>query len=281
MSSSSSSSSFESPVPFTLKHSRDVIDESDSSNSKEKKEKLTETKATKEAQLNGPSWDDLIWSRPRPTILSLDVESVGLTGTSFGYAHTFYDVTSCGEVESFIVYGDYKQTPEYVEYQALLKELELESLPEDDPRSRIPWIEKNVIPAIPATATIMPSLREFREAAWTTYQSVMRRVEEYTGEKPDVIAGNGYPVEAKFFIDCTNDDLKARCFKGPFPLHEVCTYVHSFDLSPDQMKQLNRREPNELPVHNPLADARQSLRIWVEAAWIGTRRRQSTNVNGM
>jgi hypothetical protein len=138
-----------------------------------------------------------------------------------------------------------------------------------DPRSRIPWIEKHVIPAIPSGCVIQPTLRQFRDVAWTAHQSVVRRVTKTTGQAPLIVVENGYPVETKFLADCTADDLVDRRFKGPFPLHEVATFVHSFQLSAEQQKNLDRREPNELPYHNPQADARQSLRIWIEAEELG------------
>ena len=262
--SSSSSLSPLAPASSTFKHPRDSVEETDETDD------LHHTKREKKSNLT--AWDALRSTTPRLTLLSIDVESVGLVGTSFGYAHTLVDKATRKEVERFIVYGDYKQTQEYADYRALLHELKVTELHEDDPRTRVPWIEKHVIPAIPSTCVILPTLREFREAAWNAYQSVMQRAKECTGTPPLVMAENGFPVEAKFFIDCIRDDVAKRQRQAPFPLHEVCTWVHSFRLSEEQLQHLNRREPDELPRHNPYADARQSLRIWMEAETVGKSR---------
>ncbi len=69
----------------------------------------------------------------------------------------------------------------------------------------------------------------------------------------------GYPVEALFLAACVADDFATRQWLAPYPLHEVQTAV-----TLTEYKLADERRPNELPMHNPLADARQSARIWLE-----------------
>jgi hypothetical protein len=41
-------------------------------------------------------------------------------------------------------------------------------------------------------------------------------------EKADyVLVDNGYPVEARFLIDCQDDDIEARYWDHPFPLLDL------------------------------------------------------------
>ena len=67
-----------------------------------------------------------------------------------------------------------------------------------------------------------------------------------------------WPVEARFLIECVNDDPQGRRWEGPYPLHEIATLslAKGYDPLADW-----EREPDELPKHNPLMDARQSARI--------------------
>lgn len=71
-----------------------------------------------------------------------------------------------------------------------------------------------------------------------------------------------WPVEARFLAACVDDDPKARGWAGPYPLHDVATLRVAAGLDP---LATSGRLPNELPAHDPLADARQSARLLLEA----------------
>jgi len=79
-----------------------------------------------------------------------------------------------------------------------------------------------------------------------------------------------WPVEARFLIDCVEDErpgfgqpqlkLEAspRNWLGPYPLMDLAPLLFQAGLNPlDSFKRLEDEEP----AHHPLADARQSARI--------------------
>ena len=224
-----------------------------------------------------------LWTRSAPFAfgpgewtLSLDVESMPLHGTGFGVGACLFSPER-KEVASFLAYADYKSTPEHKLY---LDDLDGVGKPgyvaklDGSTRAGIEYVLKNVVPAIPAEyrsetpgTRMSASLAEMRQAFWACYRAAADGVSAAKGATLVVAAECGFPVEANFFRACILDDLAKRAYQGPFPLHEIATRVLAKcpdDKSP-QYAHLNRREPAELPAHNPLCDARQSARIWFES----------------
>lgn len=66
-----------------------------------------------------------------------------------------------------------------------------------------------------------------------------------------------WPVESKFLSACIADD-PARKWEGPYPLHEIASFLASAGMDP--MKKYPREE-SEKPEHHPLMDSRQSARL--------------------
>lgn len=77
-----------------------------------------------------------------------------------------------------------------------------------------------------------------------------------------LVADCAWPVEARFLAACVDDQPTEREWQGPYPLHDVATARLAAGFDP--LATVDRL-PHELPEHNPLADARQSARLWVEA----------------
>ena len=77
-----------------------------------------------------------------------------------------------------------------------------------------------------------------------------------------IMAECGWPVEATFLNACVADAPAARNWDGPYPLHEIASFMLAAGMDP--MATYARLE-NELPKHHPLADAKQSARLLVEA----------------
>lgn len=67
-----------------------------------------------------------------------------------------------------------------------------------------------------------------------------------------------WPVEARFMINAIDRNIADRKWKGPYPFHEIASFMLCCGFDP--MKKFPRHE-NELPEHNPLCDARLSARI--------------------
>lgn len=93
-----------------------------------------------------------------------------------------------------------------------------------------------------------------RSAFWAdwTYARAMGAV---------LVADCSWPVEARFLHDCVEDEPYEREWKGPYPLYDVSTAM--LMAGRDPLGTYNRL-PDELPGHDPLADARQSARLWLE-----------------
>lgn len=71
-----------------------------------------------------------------------------------------------------------------------------------------------------------------------------------------------WPVEARFLDACVEDDPETREWQGPYPLYDVATLRLAAGLDPLATVE---RLPSEMPQHDPLADARQSARLLIEA----------------
>ncbi len=171
----------------------------------------------------------------------LDVESIGLHGE--GYAAGWVVVDSMGK--------------------------ELEARREACPPSAASgtefgrgWVGLHCPPMADTRMTPAEVRREF----WLAWQ-------KWRAQGAVLVADNGWPVEARFLIACV-DDVRpvvrgnsrtqpdgGRDREGPFPLHELMSFLHAAGISPYVRKRL----PAELPEHDPLADARQSARLLVEA----------------
>lgn len=70
-----------------------------------------------------------------------------------------------------------------------------------------------------------------------------------------LVSDCGWPVEANFLSACMVDDPTR---KGPYPLLDLSSMLLTHGLDP--LQSFGRRD-DELPEHNPLADARQSARV--------------------
>ncbi len=123
-----------------------------------------------------------------------------------------------------------------------------------------PWVAANVLPALNAGVGGSPvthaTPRAMRDAfwQWLTYPRV----------NTIVVVDCGWPVEAGLLSACVADD-PTRAFKGPYPLHEVATFLHAAGLDP-----LAKYAPIVLPdedehAHHPVFDATVSA-LCVEMA---------------
>ncbi|KPV49201.1 hypothetical protein SE17_33960 [Kouleothrix aurantiaca] len=113
------------------------------------------------------------------------------------------------------------------------------------------WIAANT-PVIPVDFTTPHALRNRFWAAW----------ERWEERGAVLVADCAWPVEARFLAACVDDELSVRSWQGPYPLHDVATARLLAGFDPLATVE---RLPTELPQHDPLADARQSARLWLEA----------------
>ena len=169
-----------------------------------------------------------------PLYFIFDVESVGLHGQGFAYG--FLVVNRKGA----ILEEDLKWcSPDFAKG-------------DDDDRA---WIQDHVVPALKedhASMVIGPEtlLRIF----WSKWRF-------WANKGAVMVADCQWPVEARFLACCIDENLPASKWDGPYPIHDVATLMLA--TGKDPLAHYDRR-PHELPEHNPLCDARQSTRLWLE-----------------
>lgn len=120
------------------------------------------------------------------------------------------------------------------------------------------WVAENVLPHLPPQ-TVFPAHREDPRKCTDLQKSLRSRfwVNWITWNKrgAKLWAECAWPVEARFLAACVDDDLEARRWQGPYPLHEIATVLDRAGMDP--MKEYERTG-NQNPKHHPTADARQS-----------------------
>lgn len=113
------------------------------------------------------------------------------------------------------------------------------------------WVKANC----PSLAVTGNSPFSVRQAFWNAW-------EEERAKGAELVADCAWPVEARFLAACVDDFPESRRWLGPYPLHDVASVRLAAGLDP---RDTTPRLPGEGPMHNPLADARQSARLFIEA----------------
>ena len=108
------------------------------------------------------------------------------------------------------------------------------------------WVAEN-IPAVPYTHFTPEAVRSEFWSLWLKAKA----------EGAIMVADCGWPVEAGFLAQCIKD-APSRALEGPYPLHELASYLAAAGFDP--LKTYDRLD-DELPKHDPLCDARQSERL--------------------
>jgi hypothetical protein len=85
-----------------------------------------------------------------------------------------------------------------------------------------------------------------------------QRWRHWKGMGAYMVADCGWPVEARFLAACVDDGRPSREDEGPYPLHELASFLAAAGMDP---MAIYDRHDDELPIHDPLADARQSARL--------------------
>lgn len=164
--------------------------------------------------------------------LVIDVESIGLHGDAFAVAWVQADaeMNEAGSGCLHVPLG----------------------LAEGDASSR-EWVEANV--TLPQDSVECASPRMMRDMFWAIW--TLTRAQGHA-----ILAECLWPVEAGFLAKCIADDPIGRNWEGPYPFHDIASVRLAAGLDPLATCD---RLPDETPAHNPLADARQSLRLFREA----------------
>jgi len=173
-------------------------------------------------------------------LFSIDVESVGLMGTPFAIGVSVRDIENQKEIDTFSARCPIESCDDYdVEHPSL------------------EWLQKNVLPHLHTdqSMTVVKNPYELRELFWTFYK-LWRK-------KDDVMfmTDCGVPVESYLFRLCVMDNVKERLWESPYPLFDLSNLLYFVGKDPVGTYE---RNPDELPAHHPLTDARQSARLWLQ-----------------
>jgi hypothetical protein len=166
----------------------------------------------------------------RRHIMVFDVESIGLHGE--GFAVGFVVVDTEGNQHDC---GAYACCPSAAQGSSEGHE----------------WVKNNC-----------PKLTITHQAPWQVRAAFWRKWHEWKAKDALLAADCCWPVEARFLARCVDDHPNEREWQGPYPLHDIASILLARDQDPLAKRE---REPDELPEHDPLADARQSARILLQA----------------
>jgi len=162
-------------------------------------------------------------------IFVFDVESVGLHGQAFAVAGGIYQNGIALEEFAYHCCHEYAQGTH------------------EDSK----WVQANV--QIHPTSENCFGVNDICERFWK-YWTLIRR--KHNNIKMFVECG--WPVEAHFINACIDLNRYERNWDGPYPLHEIASIMLVAGMDPLVTYE---RLDNELPIHEPLADSRQSARL--------------------
>lgn len=164
-----------------------------------------------------------------PLYFIFDVESIGLHGEGFAVGYVVIDRqgTQYGS-------GRYACPPAQASGTA-------------DGRA---WVTANVPPLDTKLRTPIAVRRRFW-ADWLFWKK----------QGAVMVTDYGWPVEARFLAACVDDAPGERQWSGPYPCHELATFMVAAGLDPDEASDRLASEP----AHDPLGDAKLSARRLVLA----------------
>lgn len=113
------------------------------------------------------------------------------------------------------------------------------------------WVMENVIPTLPPPNCA--SLDAVYSAFWKAWS-------KWASTGAVMVTDVGWPIEAKFLLRAIAADPK-RKENAPYPVIDVASVALACGRDP--LGTFDRL-PSELPAHNPVNDARQSVRILLE-----------------
>lgn len=169
-----------------------------------------------------------------PYFMVFDVESIGLHGEGFAVGWVVIEPVSGTEINHGIIIAN-----------------PLAAKGTDEGRQ---WCREN-IPHPVYDETVDGEGIWLREQFWSEWLN-------WKDVGAILVADCAWPVEARFLAACVDDEHNKREWQGPYPLHDLATFRLAAGLDP---LATTDRLPDELPVHDPLADARQSARLLLEA----------------
>lgn len=195
--------------------------------------------------------------RAPPYYFSFDVESVGLFGRAFAVGWVIVNRAGMEFEEGYLSFAPHMCTTD----------------PDDA------WVIKNVLPALPHVpdSEVDPAWRHVARAPWvgcsSDYEMWVRFWDAWTAAKKTyqgivMVTDCPFPVEAGFLLNVVKEYRpQITMDASPYPIIDVASALVAVGRDPTEAYE---RLDVELPVHNPVCDARQSVRILQECLAAGT-----------
>lgn len=169
-------------------------------------------------------------------VVMFDVESVGLHGEGFAVGAVVVNVETGERLEEFRSCCDPRLLTNWL----------------GDVEAR-EWLNQNLP---------WSSFKWDHTGTWWVRDDFWKFWRRWADKGAYLAADCAWPVEARFLADCVMDDWIRRRWQGPYPLLDLAPVLWAQGRDP---KATQNRLPDEQPAHDPLADARQSARLLVEA----------------
>ncbi len=161
-------------------------------------------------------------------LMVIDVESIGLHGEGFAVA---WQVATSSHAD-VLAQGLWACPPEAAAGSAPDRA----------------WVAAH-LPVLPVNCPDPSAVRQHFWADWLHWRQ----------QGAWMLADCAWPVEARFLNDCIRDGAPDAGQFGPWPLLDLAL---ARALWPELTTLAQQRLPDELPVHDPRADVRQTLRLW-------------------
>jgi len=189
---------------------------------------------------------------------SFDVESVGLYGPPFAYGWCIVDETGQEYAHNIMWYRH--------PYLNLVDSAKLNTAASSDREYALThhdtkWVREHVLPHLPKEGRA-PEESDMLYQFWNDWIGCTRWYPSLT-----MVTDCPFPVETRFLhkvmeetIYCGRPDRLME--RSPYPIIDVASVLLAHGKDPMATYE---RKPNEQPAHNPLCDARQSVRLMLEA----------------
>jgi hypothetical protein len=170
-----------------------------------------------------------LYFNARSKLLSLDVESNGLHGPAFA-------------VGAVLMSADGKVLDEFSARSEIRGEVDS-------------WVKENVLKSLKNFPVTHKSAKAMRTAFWEWFKVAKEQADF-------VLVDNGYPVEARFLLQCQDDNIDERYWDHPYPLLDLAGMLLQVGEKPLTVKAKfvqDRIKDEPANRHNPRWDA------WVSA----------------
>lgn len=191
---------------------------------------------------------------------SFDVESVGLYGMPFAYGWCVVDETGVEHARELRWFRDEYLDPELTGtdiYEGVVQTIDgTFAVSKND----VDWVRANVLPHLPDESAV-ESTHELLYLFWEEWISCKDQFKPLY-----MVTDCPFPVETRFLHEVMRQNTYGQVHDlmslSPYPIIDVASVLLAHGKDPMATYE---RKASEQPAHNPLCDARQSVRLMLEA----------------